>query len=153
MAKFSRHQQGIISNYYKNREAISLQRLQELVTELYLSEGKKRQRHWESIAKNLAHAGVKQAQIDHLVAQRRDQGSGRQHLADRHGMDPDRRHPAWVDRGGQPAPALAQRADVLAVTDRVVQQPRRTEDGIADDGQAVQEIHRWEVLGSIRRLV
>ena len=69
MAERSKHQEKIIRNYYQNRDQIAVQRLQELVTELYLSEGKKRQRHWESIAKNLASAGVKQAQIDHLVAQ------------------------------------------------------------------------------------
>ena len=40
---YSKHQQKIIKNYYDNRDAISLQRAQELVTELYLSEGKKRQ--------------------------------------------------------------------------------------------------------------
>src|SRR5262245_9572903 len=33
--KFTKHQQKIIKNYYENREAISLQRLSELVTELY----------------------------------------------------------------------------------------------------------------------
>lgn len=69
MAKRSRYQEGIIRNYYQNRDKIAVQRLQELVTELYLSEGKKRDRNWESIAKNLALAGVKQEEIDHLVAQ------------------------------------------------------------------------------------
>jgi len=69
MAKRSRYQEKIIKNYYQNRDQIAVQRLQELVTELYLSEGKKRDRHWESIAKHLLHAGVKQEQIDHLVAQ------------------------------------------------------------------------------------
>ena len=42
MAERSRYQQKIISNYYKNRDAISLQRVQEMVTELYLATGKKR---------------------------------------------------------------------------------------------------------------
>ena len=62
-------QQKIIKNYYENREAISLQRVQELVTELYLSEGKKRQQHWKSIAGHLEKLGIKQQQIDHLVEQ------------------------------------------------------------------------------------
>ena len=69
MAKFSKHQQSIIRNYYKNRESISLQRLQELVSELYLSSGKKRLRHWESLAGHLEQLGVKPAQIERLVEQ------------------------------------------------------------------------------------
>ena len=69
MAKFSRHQQGIISNYYKNREAISLQRLQELVTELYLADGKKRARQWERIASHLEKLGLKEDRIAYLVGQ------------------------------------------------------------------------------------
>ena len=70
MAERSRHQQRIIKNYYDNRESIALQRLQELVTELYLAEGKKkRDRHWKSAAGHLEKMGVKPAQIEHLVSQ------------------------------------------------------------------------------------
>jgi len=43
VAERSKYQQKIIKNYYNNVEAISLQRLSELVTELYLAEGKARQ--------------------------------------------------------------------------------------------------------------
>ena len=69
MAKRSRYQEGIIRNYYQNRDKIAIQRLQELVTELYLSEGKKRQRHWQSLETHLLKLGVKQATIDHLIQQ------------------------------------------------------------------------------------
>lgn len=69
VAKYSKFQQKAIQNYYENRGAISLQRLQELVTELYLSEGKKRQRYWDQVATHLAKLGVKQSQIDHVVSQ------------------------------------------------------------------------------------
>ncbi len=69
MAKQSKHQQRIIKNYYENREAIALQRVQELVTELYLTSGKKRVRHWQTLAKHLEKLGVKQPQIDDLVRQ------------------------------------------------------------------------------------
>ena len=41
---FSRHQQKIIKRYYSNQDTLQRQRLAELVTELYLAEGKKRQR-------------------------------------------------------------------------------------------------------------
>ena len=67
MAKFSKHQQNVIRNYYDNVEAISLQRLSELVTDLYLAEGKKRQQHWKQIIGALKKLDVKQARIDHLV--------------------------------------------------------------------------------------
>ena len=67
MAKHSKYQQKIIKNYYENRESIAIQRIQELVTELYLSEGKKREKHWKSLAGHLEKAGVKQPTIDHLI--------------------------------------------------------------------------------------
>ena len=69
MAKHSRYQQKVIGNYYKNREAISLQRVQELITELYLARGKRRATYWNTIAGHLEKLGVKQSQIDHLVGQ------------------------------------------------------------------------------------
>ncbi len=69
MADHSKHQQKIIKNYYENRENISLQRAQEIITELYLSDGKKRLKYWESLAGHLAKLGVKQDRIDRLVEQ------------------------------------------------------------------------------------
>jgi hypothetical protein len=65
---YSKYQQNIIKNYYENRDAIALQKAQELVTELYLSTGKKRQRCWERLSGHLAKLGVPQSQIEHLVA-------------------------------------------------------------------------------------
>jgi hypothetical protein len=69
MAEFSKHQQKVIRNYYDNREGIALQRVQELVTELYLATGKKRQKHWESVALHLGKLGVKPDVIEHLRSQ------------------------------------------------------------------------------------
>ena len=69
MAERSKFQQKVIKNYYENREAIALQRVQELVTELYLTEGKKREKHWKSVASHLEKLDVKQETIDHLVEQ------------------------------------------------------------------------------------
>ena len=63
---FSKYQQNVIKRYYDNRDAIALQRAQELVTELYLAEGKKREKVWDSLAKNLEKAGVPATQIAHL---------------------------------------------------------------------------------------
>ena len=69
MTERSKYQQNIIKNYYENRENISLQRAQELITELYLSEGKKRTKYWKSLALHLAKLDVKQKAIDDLVEQ------------------------------------------------------------------------------------
>lgn len=69
MSNFTRYQEKVIKNYYQNRDAIAVQRLQELVTELYLSSGKKRQQHWKSIVGHLESLKVPQTQIDHLVQQ------------------------------------------------------------------------------------
>ena len=66
---YSKFQQKVIRRYYDNADSIGLQRAQELVTELYLSEGKKRQKVWDSLAKNLAKAGVPAKQIEHLREQ------------------------------------------------------------------------------------
>jgi len=65
---YTPHQQKIIKRYYSNQDAIQYQRLSELVTELYLAEGKKRQRAWASAASAMQKLGVPQARIDHLVA-------------------------------------------------------------------------------------
>jgi hypothetical protein len=64
--KYSKYQQRIIKNYYENRDAISLQRLSELVTELYLSEGKARERQWKFIVAALEKLGLPAERIEHL---------------------------------------------------------------------------------------
>jgi hypothetical protein len=66
---YTPHQQKIIKRYYANQEALSFQRLTELVSDLYLSEGKKRQQVWKTIASALQRLGLAQARIDHLVKQ------------------------------------------------------------------------------------
>jgi hypothetical protein len=67
MQDFTRHQQGIIKRYYENIDAISLQKLSELVTELYLAEGKKREKLWKTAATTMQKLGVPQDRIDRLV--------------------------------------------------------------------------------------
>ena len=64
---FSKHQQKIIKNYYQNIDKISLQKLSELVTELFLSEGKKRQTLWKAAIAAMKKIGLPQSRIDHLV--------------------------------------------------------------------------------------
>jgi len=66
MADYSKYQQKVIKRYYDNRDTIALQRAAELVTELYLATGKKRQKHWDSLALHLGKLGVKPDVIAHL---------------------------------------------------------------------------------------
>jgi hypothetical protein len=67
MAKeFSKYQQKVIKNYYDNRDAISLQRLSELVTDLYLAEGKSRQTKWNQVVGVLEKCGIAADRIEHL---------------------------------------------------------------------------------------
>ena len=65
----SKHQQRIIKNYYNNRDAISLQRLGELVTDLYLAEGKSRETKWKQAIAALEKLGLSQERIEHLRQQ------------------------------------------------------------------------------------
>jgi hypothetical protein len=69
MAERSKFQQKAIRNFYDNREGIALQRAQELVTELYLAEGKARTRHWKTLATHLQALGVKPVKIEQLTEQ------------------------------------------------------------------------------------
>ena len=69
MSERSKHQQKLIRNYYENRDAIALQRAQELVTELYLSSGKSRAKHWRNLSTHLQKLGVADSTIEHLVSQ------------------------------------------------------------------------------------
>lgn len=67
MAKRSAYQERVIRNYYQNLDVIAVQRLSEMVTDLYLAEGKARERVWKRIVPALGKAGVPQSRIDHLV--------------------------------------------------------------------------------------
>jgi hypothetical protein len=69
MPDYTPYQQKIIKRYYDNQDTIQLQRLAELVTELYLAKGQKRQRSWEAAAAAMKKLGVPQSRIDHLVKQ------------------------------------------------------------------------------------
>ena len=65
--QYTKFQQKAIKNFYDNRESISLQRLGELVTDLYLAEGKGRATKWKQIATAMERLGVPKSEIDHLV--------------------------------------------------------------------------------------
>ena len=69
MTDYSPYQQKIIKRYYDNQDTLQQQRLAELVSELYLAEGKKRQRAWEAVVAAMQKLGIPQSRIDHLRKQ------------------------------------------------------------------------------------
>jgi hypothetical protein len=68
MTRRSSRQDRIIRDFYRNQDALLLQRLGEMVTELYLAEGKGRLRLWQRAAACLGKLGIPQERIDHVVA-------------------------------------------------------------------------------------
>ena len=71
MENYTKHQQKIIKRYYQNLDQISLQRLSELVADLYLAAGKKREKLWESAAACMQKLGVPQPRIDHILKEKK----------------------------------------------------------------------------------
>ena len=65
---FTPHQQKIIKRYYNSQETIQSQRLAELVGELYLAGGKKREGVWKRVITAMQKLGIPQSRIDHLRA-------------------------------------------------------------------------------------
>ena len=67
MSDYTKYQQKIIKNYYDNKDSISLQKLGELITNLYLAEGKQRARYWKNAVAALQKLKIPQTQIDEMV--------------------------------------------------------------------------------------
>lgn len=67
---FTPYQQKIIKRYYDNFDSIKSQRLAELATELYLAEGKKRDRLWGQVEQTLRKLEFSESRINHLMEKR-----------------------------------------------------------------------------------
>ena len=66
--EYSSHQRDVISRYYDNLDAITLSRLQELVSRLYLADSEAKQaRLWERVHKAMLRLKVKPAIIEHIM--------------------------------------------------------------------------------------
>jgi hypothetical protein len=70
MADHSPYQQKIIKRYYNNYDDIQHQRLSEMVTEIYLAEGKKLDRLWKGVGDLLRKLEFPACRVDHLLAAR-----------------------------------------------------------------------------------
>lgn len=64
---YSAYQQKIIKRYYDNQGTLAHQRLADLVGELYLAEGKKKERAWIAAGEAMQKLQIPQARIDHLL--------------------------------------------------------------------------------------
>lgn len=67
MPDFTDYQKKVIRRYYDNREAIDSQKLSELVTNLFLAEGKKRAKLWETAEEMMRRLKVPETRIAHVV--------------------------------------------------------------------------------------
>ena len=70
MADHSPYQQKIIKRYYNNQESIQSQKLGEMVTEIYLSEGKRLDRLWVKAGAMLAKLEIPPARAAHILEKR-----------------------------------------------------------------------------------
>jgi hypothetical protein len=73
MAKqeYTAYQKDVISNYYNNLSAISLGKLSELVSELYLADNDaKRAKLWERAQKAMVNLKIPPAIISHIMAKK-----------------------------------------------------------------------------------
>jgi len=68
---FTPYQQGIVKRFYENRDTLAIQKLGELVSDLYLATSEaKISRAWKSVHKQLLAAGVHSHQAGAIVGDR-----------------------------------------------------------------------------------
>ena len=69
------YQKGIIKRYYENKDALSTQKLGEIVSELYLETNPaKRKRLWSSAEAALEKLGANQARASKIIAEQNVEG-------------------------------------------------------------------------------
>lgn len=64
------HQRGIVKRYYANLDTLTLPKLQEIVSDLYVAEPKAATKLWDKAGQLLAKAGVEPAQIERSVGKK-----------------------------------------------------------------------------------
>ena len=70
--EYSQHQKSVISNYYSNLDTIMLQKLSDLVGELYLAEPEsaKQERLWQRVDKAMKQLNIPDAIAGHIMQKR-----------------------------------------------------------------------------------
>ncbi|MCD4831629.1 MAG: hypothetical protein K8R02_07475 [Anaerohalosphaeraceae bacterium] len=67
----SSYQQNVIKNYYQNLDTITLTKLQELVTELYLADSAQKQKKlWANVEKAMIKLKIKPAVMENILKKR-----------------------------------------------------------------------------------
>mgnify|MGYP006921623410 CR=1 FL=1 len=64
------HQRKIVNRYYEHLDTITVQKLAEAVSELYLAEGKAADRLWKRVETALAKTGTSDARVRQILAAR-----------------------------------------------------------------------------------
>lgn len=68
---FSRYQQGVVKRYYENRDTMAIQKLGEMVSDLFLCQDpKKADGLWDRVVKALAHTDAQKHRVEEIVVQR-----------------------------------------------------------------------------------
>jgi hypothetical protein len=67
MSDYTPYQQKIIKRYYENYDAIKVQRLSDLVADLFLAEGKKQERLWVQVQEILQKLEFPTSRIEHIL--------------------------------------------------------------------------------------
>jgi hypothetical protein len=71
MGEYSDYQKGVISGYYGNLDTIMLQKVSELVSELYVAETQTKQdRLWQRAHKAMIQLKIPPSIIDHIMQKR-----------------------------------------------------------------------------------
>ena len=68
---FTPHQKGIVNRYYEHKDALMIQKLGEIVSDLYLcTNPKKAEQLWERAHKALLNAGANKVRVEKLMKDR-----------------------------------------------------------------------------------
>lgn len=65
--EYTNYQKKVIQRYYDNRDTLDVQKLSELCSDLYLTEGKKKLKLWESARELLVRLEIPQSRIEHVL--------------------------------------------------------------------------------------
>ncbi len=70
MGKYTPYQRKVIQRHYDQADNIGYQQLSELVTEIYLAEGKQADKLWQQVEKALAKVKIDEKMRAHIMAKR-----------------------------------------------------------------------------------
>jgi hypothetical protein len=64
---YSNYQKKIIKRFYDNREDIDSRKLSEITSDLYLAEGKKKERLWKQASEIMERLNVPKSRVEHVL--------------------------------------------------------------------------------------